>query len=220
VFVSDTSPQALGGARACRPLDPRAGEKARGDVPRQVAANEDPQEEAEQQRSQKTVAELCAAYIENHAKRSAPIGKLTTPGLRRRILPRLKARAVCSIVAADIESIHSQVGTQTPYAANHILEVVRNMFNWGKVAGLVPRDLLNPTVGIKWFPERRRRRYITTVEMPEFIRSLEAEDNEYARHGLWLLLLTGLRSIELLKAKWDGHRLGCGNALCGTHQER
>jgi integrase len=38
--------------------------------------------------------------------------------------------------------------------------------------------------------------------MPDFIRALEAEDNEYARHGLWLLLLLGLRSIELLKAKW------------------
>ena len=63
-------------------------------------------------------------------------------------------------------------------------------------------DHANPILGIKWFPERQRRRYITTVEMPDFIRALEAEDNEYARHGLWLLLLLGLRSIELLKAKW------------------
>ena len=103
-----------------------------------VAANEDPQEEAEQQRSQKTVAELCAAYIENHAKKKRAYWKADDSCLRRRILPRLKARAVCSIVAADIESIHSQVGTQTPYAANHILEVVRNMFNWEKRRVLYP----------------------------------------------------------------------------------
>jgi site-specific recombinase XerD len=118
-------------------------------------------------------------------------------------------------VAADIEPIHSEVGTQTPYAANHILEVVRNMFNWGKVAGLIPREHPNPTLGIKWFPERQRRRYITTVEMPEFIRALEAEDNEYARHGLWLLLLTGLRSIELLKAKWADIDWDAGTLLVG-----
>ena len=83
------------------------------------------------------------------------------------------------------------------------------------MAGLVPRDQLNPTVGIKWFPERRRRRYITTVEMLEFIRSLEAEDNEYARHGLWLLLLTGLRSIELLKAKWTDIDWDAGTLFAG-----
>src|SRR5688500_9275342 len=28
------------------------------------------------------------------------------------------------------------------------------------------------------------------------------EPNDYARHAIWLLLLTGLRSVELLKAKW------------------
>jgi hypothetical protein len=39
--------------------------------------------------------------------------------------------------------------------------------------------------------------------MPVFIHALEAEDNEYARHGLWLLLLTGLRMRELLKARWE-----------------
>jgi hypothetical protein len=52
------------------------------------------------------------------------------------------------------------------------------------------------------FRERKRKRFITTVEMPRFVSSLEQEDNEYARHGLWMLLLTGLRSTELLKAKW------------------
>ncbi len=76
------------------------------------------------------------------------------------------------------------------------------MFNWGRIAGLVPAGHPNPAVGIVRFPERKRRRFITTVEMPRFLQSLEQEDSEYARHGLWLLLFTGLRSTELLKAKW------------------
>ena len=51
--------------------------------------------------------------------------------------------------------------------------------------------------------------------MLEFIRSLEAEDNEYARHGLLLLLLTGLRSIELLKAKWTDIDWDAGTLFAG-----
>ncbi len=96
-----------------------------------------------------------------------------------------------------------------------MLEVVRSMFNWGKVAGLVPPNYPNPTRGIKSFLNDKRRRYITTVEMPEFIRALEEEDNEYARHGLWLLLLLGLRSIELLKAKWNDIDWDMGTLFVG-----
>jgi integrase len=105
-------------------------------------------------------------------------------------------------VTSDIEAIHSEVGAEHPYAANRILEVVRKMFNWGKVAGLVPRDHANPAVGIVRFRERKRKRFITTMEMPRFINALEQEDNDYARHGIWLLVLMGVRSNELLKAKW------------------
>ena len=144
-----------------------------------VAGNEDPQNELDRLRSLKTVAELCSAYIENHAKKKRAHWKSDEACLRRRILPRLNARLAASIVPADIEPIHSELGMLHPYAANHILEVVRNMFNWGKVAGLVPADHANPTLGIRWFPERKRRRYITTVEMPDFTQAPEAEDNEY-----------------------------------------
>jgi Phage integrase family len=38
--------------------------------------------------------------------------------------------------------------------------------------------------------------------MPQFIQALEQEENDYARHGIWLLLLMGVRCNELLKAKW------------------
>jgi len=77
------------------------------------------------------------------------------------------------------------------------------MFNWGKVAGLVPRDHPNIVAEIVRFPERTRKRFVTTVEMPRLLQALEEEDNDYARHGIWLLLLMGLRSKELLKAKWE-----------------
>jgi integrase len=180
-----------------------------------VAVNEDPQGEPDRRRSVRTLADLCTAYIENHAKIKRHGWKNDASCLRRRILPKLGIHLITSIVSADIEFIHSEIGARHPNAANHMLEVVRSMFNWGKVAGLVPPNYPNPTRGIKWFPERKRRRYITTVEMPEFIRALEEEDNEYARHGLWLLLLLGLRSIELLKAKWTDIDWDMGTLFVG-----
>jgi integrase len=167
-----------------------------------AANQEDPLEEKDQQRQLKTVSELCTAYIENHAKKKKKKWKEDESYLKRHILPKLKSRLVISVASANIEPIHSEVGGTHPYAANRIVEVVRKMFNWGKVAGLVPKDHPLPTIGIVRFRERKRKRFITTMEMPRFIQALEQEENDYARHGLWLLLLMGVRCNELLKAKW------------------
>lgn len=180
-----------------------------------VAIGADPQEPSRKRRAAKTIAVLCEQFIEQHAKKKRRSWKSDESCLRRRILPRLKHRLVSTIVSADLEPIHSEVGARHPYAANGVLEIVSTMFNWGKVVGLVPADHVDPARGIVRFPERRRRRYITTVEMPDFIRALEAEDNEYARHGLWLLLLLGLRSTELLNAKWSDIDWAMGTLFVG-----
>ncbi len=167
-----------------------------------AASLEDPQDALDEQRQLKTVAELATGYLENHAKKKKKKWKDDLSILKRQVLPKLGSRLVNTIVSADIEAIHSAVGAEHPYAANRMQEIVRKMFNWGRVAGLVPKDYANPAIGIVRFRERKRKRFITTMEMPRFIQALEQEENEYARHGIWLLLLMGLRSNEVLKAKW------------------
>jgi integrase len=167
-----------------------------------VASHEDPQDQVDQQRELKRVDELCAAFIEQHAKKKKKSWKDDKSMLDRHIVPKLGSRLAVSITSADIEPIHAAIGTVHPFAANRLLEVIRKMFNWGKVAGFVPQSTASPITGIVRFRERKRNRFITTTEMPRFIEALEQDDSEYATHGLWLLLLTGMRSSELLHAKW------------------
>ena len=180
-----------------------------------AANNEDPQSDLDAQRELKTIDELVEAYIEGHAKKKKKTWKDDQSSLKRYVLSKLSGRLAVSLVTADIEVIHSQVGVEHPYGANDILKVIRKMFNWGKVAGLIPRDFPNLVSGIVRFPERRRRRFITTVEMPRFLQALEQEDNDYARHGIWLLLLMGLRCKELLKAKWEDIDWDMGTLFIG-----
>ncbi len=51
--------------------------------------------------------------------------------------------------------------------------------------------------------------------MPRFLQALEQEDNDYAKHGIWLLLLMGLRCNELLKAKWEDIDWDMGTLFIG-----
>ena len=180
-----------------------------------AANQDDPQSNLDAQRQLKTIDELVEAYIEGHAKKKKKTWKEDQSYLKRHVVSKLSGRLAVSLVTADMEAIHSQLGVEHPYGANDVLKVVRKMFNWGKVAGLVPRDHPNIVAGIVRFPERARKRFITTVEMPRFLQALEQEDNDYARHGIWLLLLMGLRSKELLKAKWEDIDWDMGTLFIG-----
>lgn len=167
-----------------------------------AANNEDPQDQSDQLRIASSVREVIRAYVEQHAKSKKKTWKEDESSLNRLLLPGLGSRLIVTVTTADIQKIHTEHGAQYPCAANRFIDRVRKMFNWARVAGLVPGDHKNPATGIVRFRERKRKRFVTTVEMPKLIRGLEEEDNEYAKHGLWLLLLMGVRSKELLNAKW------------------
>ncbi|GFE79270.1 hypothetical protein GCM10011487_12700 [Steroidobacter agaridevorans] len=167
-----------------------------------VASNEDPQDEADHLRTSQTVKQLVAEYIEGHAKPKKRSWKNDKSCLERMLIPKFGARLAVTIISAEIQEIHAHKGVTHPRQANRFVEIVRKMFNWAPSAGLLPKGHDNPAVGIVPFPMRKRKRFVTTVEMPRFVEALEQESSEYGRHGIWLLLFTGLRTTELLMARW------------------
>ena len=171
--------------------------------PGKVASNENPQRETDTARQLKTIDDLCDLYVEGHAKRKKKTWKNDESMLRRLIKPKLKGRYAVSISSADLESIHAAFGAEHPYGANNLLKVYRKMVNWAKVAGYLPKDYQSPTVGIVRFPERKRRRFVTPVEMPRHLAS--AADGPAQR-----------RASE---SQMGGHRLGYGNAVYRPDQK-
>lgn len=167
-----------------------------------AASNSDPQAEADALSAAITVSALIKLYVENHARKKKKTWKQDQSYLQRLLEPNYGTRPVITLTSADIERIHADKGSDHPHAANGFIEVVRKMFNWARTAGKVPRDFANPGVGIVRFPHVKRKRFVTTVEMPRLLAAIDAEDEEYARHAIWMLLLTGLR-LELLRAKWS-----------------
>ena len=169
-----------------------------------VASNEDPQAVSDAVKAAITVEQLVARYVEGYAKPQQKMWREIQSSLSRNLLPKFRLTLARNLNSADIAPISVQIGIERPYAANHFLDAVRRMYNWAKrPARLVPADFENPASGIPRFPKRRRRRFITTVEMPKFIRALEQDESDYSRHAMWLLLLTGMRMREVLKAKWE-----------------
>lgn len=169
----------------------------------QVAADRDPLADRDAKASSGTVKDLVDAYVIGHAKPKKVTWKQDASTLQRNLVAKLGTRLAATVTSGDIQSIHLRIGAKHTYAANTFVEVVRKMFNWACVASLLPQNFVNPTKGIVFFPRRKRKRYITRAEMPRFLQAIEYEDNEYARHAVWLLLLTGVRVKELLRANWE-----------------
>ena len=168
----------------------------------QVADGGDPQATDDALKAATTVKALVEIYLRKHAmpkKRSADDDERY---LNSHLVPNLGSRLAVTITPADIADIHCSYGAQHPYAANRFVEVVRKMYRCAETWGLVPRGFPNPCTGIEEFPERKRKLYVTSEQMPVLVRAIDGELNEHARHALWLLLLIGVRKKELLRAQW------------------
>ena len=61
----------------------------------------------------------------------------------------------------------------------------------------------NPAKGIKKFDEAKRERWLTVEELQKFREGLDKYKDESAANVLRLLLLTGSRASEALKARWE-----------------
>lgn len=168
-----------------------------------VAGGVDPQAARDAIEASGTVKALSEEYMKRHALAKKRSWKNDKSYIDRILVPKLGSRLAASITTADIAKIHSEVGARFPYAANRFTEIVAKMFVLGRTWGKLPKDAANPAIGIEPFPEQKRRRYVTTAEMPKLAEAIDAEDNEFARHAIWLLLLTGVRRTELLKSKWS-----------------
>jgi integrase len=119
--------------------------------------------------------------------------------LKSIILPRLGKMRLKAIAKRDIEKLHSAL-KETPYQANRVLGLLSAMFNYAIERGMT---VSNSAHGIEKFPEAKRERFLTIEEMQKLREAIEGYPDVSAHNALLLLMLTGSREGEVLKAEWE-----------------
>jgi len=161
----------------------------------------DPLEEREQERTQPTMNDLCAEYLEHHAlvhKRPHSVrdDKQMIAGI---ITPKMGTLRISGVSRQGIEKLHASL-KPTPYLANRVLALLSKMFalamEWHWISS-------NPAQGIPRFHEDRRERWLQPEELQQFIQALNAYKNQNVADAFRLLLLTGSRKNEVLTAQWS-----------------
>mgnify|MGYP000035458963 FL=1 len=108
-------------------------------------------------------------------------------------------KKITQIQKDDIKVLFNRISdTNGNYQANHVLELIRAMFNkmisWGW-------NGQNPTVGIHKHKSVKRSRFIQPEELPVFYRQLKTCE-QYVQDIVMLSLLTGARKSNVMAMNW------------------
>lgn len=165
---------------------------------RDVDLGTDPLSDRVEARNAPTIDRLCNDYLERHAPKKRT-GEEDRRKIERTIRPRLGRRLVADIGLRDIEDLHRSM-KKTPYEANRTLAVLSKMFSlavkWGWRAN-------NPCHGVEKFEEQKRERYLSRAEIGKLSDALAAYEHQGSANVVRLLMLTGARRGEVLKARWE-----------------
>ena len=161
----------------------------------------DPLGTRDERRSAPIMAELVARYLTEHASRKADHAYRDQQSLMRRfVLPRLGKLRIDEVKHADIDRLHQYISEKTPIQANRVAQVLRKMFN---LAILWEYRTDNPVTGLVFNPEPPRHRYLTEDEIRRLTAVLADHPNRRCANVIRMLLLTGARKSEVMKATWD-----------------
>ncbi len=166
-----------------------------------IRNGQDPMEEKRALRSEPTLGDLATDYLASDAQdKKRPTTQHNDRGYTERFIrPKLGRHRLSAIGERDIEALHASL-KDTPYQANRVLALLSSMFNYA-IKRKWRTD--NPVKGIEKFHEEKRERLLTVEEIQRFREALDNYKDQSAANALRLLLLTGSRASEVLKARWE-----------------
>jgi integrase len=152
-------------------------------------------------RAELTLSDLYSEYIENHAKQYKKSWRSDENNYKNH-LSNWGSRKLSRITKKDVQGLHRKLGKHAgKYQANRVLSLLKIMFN--KAIEWEVFAKLNPTNGIKKFPEKSRERFLQADELQAFFESVANEENETIRDYVLISLLTGARRANVLAMKWE-----------------
>ena len=167
-----------------------------------------PQDAKRAARGEATVGEAWEYYLTVHARPKKKARSVAEDeGLYRRFLAKWAGRKLSAIRKADVETLHSRVGKDTPYQSNRLLALAHTLFEHARSLGF---EGPNPASGIERFSEVSRERFLQADELPAFFKALRDEPNTTYRDFFLTCLFTGARRGNVQSMRWTDLTLDRG----------
>lgn len=192
----------------------KARERARELIVEMDKGNDPYEEEKRRQAKAVTLQAAQEAYCERVLTKGGSMR--TVQEIRDKFALHLKdwmSRPLASITRDDCRTRHKKMSKKSvagPYSANTTFRYFRAAYNYcRRTFGLTGE---NPTVGIEWNKEHRRREPIPWASLPAWGQQIDAQ-SPIRRDYFYTVLLTGLRSADAAAIRWDDVNFETGSLL-------
>jgi integrase len=180
------------------------------DLRKRIDRGEDPARKRREDRNAPTVKDLAKRYEVEHLPRKAIQSKANDLAMiANEILPAIGERMVADVHHGDITAMHKAITARgAPTRANRVLSVASKMFSLslrpmqGEDAPWRNAAQGNPCKGVERNPEEGRERFFSSAEIAAVSDALQAYGETPASNCLRLIMLTGCRPGEAMRATW------------------
>lgn len=154
-----------------------------------------------------TLAEAMDAYYIPHAKATKKSWFLDVSLLRQHILPVFGSRFIATIGTPEIDQWHKALRSEkgrSPMTCNHALFVLRRFYKLALETWQLPGLVENPAHKVANFKvDNQRHVYLKQDEIQRLQQAAQRLKNPVVAPVIALLLLTGVRLQNALRARWD-----------------
>ncbi|WOI35494.1 site-specific integrase (plasmid) [Tritonibacter scottomollicae] len=153
-----------------------------------------------------TFAALCTAFL-NAKHEVYAASTLSSLGyyLDTQLLPAFGPRKIARITTPEIAEWFYAYSRSRPGGANQALGHFTTILNWAREAGDLPADFPNPAAPLRFNRRVARGRMLSSDQLRRLAAVLDSATDRQrdAADAIWLMLLTGCRSGEILRLRWD-----------------
>ena len=170
---------------------------------------QDPIGHLDRQKLAPRVIELWDRYQQEHLPTKSDRAAADERSMwRDYVLPALAERLVGDLVPDDIDALHRKITISGKRVrANRVHESLRKALSLAVRWGWAERNVAQ---GVKRNGEQSRQRYASEEELRAIWKALDELNNRSAADVIAMLLLTGARRSEVLRARWDHFDLKAG----------
>ena len=124
--------------------------------------------------------------------------------IKNHIMPNFGKQYLDEISKKDIiQFISKHALTHKPGSVNRVIILLRYIFNLS-IRWETPGIIKNPTADIPLLEENNKKeRFLSADEAKALVEKLKESDNKMLQYIIPMLILTGARKNEVLKAKWE-----------------
>ena len=179
---------------------------------KRIDAGEDPASDRRKRRDAATVQDLLVRYVQDHLPKKACFGTWRERD-ERKMLDQIgdslgRGRKVADIHSADIEKMHQVISQRAPVRANRVLALTSKCFSLTLMLRAGEHEPWrtaaqgNPCKGVARNHEEGRENFFGEAEIAAIADALDLADEKSCADAVRLIMLTGCRPMEAMRARW------------------